>query len=639
VLSNDLLRAVFLTDFGGRLYSLTDLTTGRQLLFTNPVFQPCNLAIRDAWFAGGIEWNIGQYGHACSTCEPVLAGLVRETGDGIGQNGKAAALRIWQYERQRGLLWQIDFRLPPGQALLEAHVRIVNPGPVAVSLYWWTNTAVPQTDQTRVFSGTPEIIYQDAPAQAAWLRQHGGLADSAAVASAPVFFGHARLPFLTEDGQTFDATYPAAYSRASEYFFQNPLTDPAPWEACSQPDGELFFERSTQALRFRKMFCWGSHPGGRWWQDYLSTPGQSSYLELQAGLAPSQLHGARLAAGGEIEFTQVFGGTQLDPALAEGPWESAQTRIAAEVERLVPVGFLNQADADARCRARRQVADQDLLAEGTGWGALEAERRAGSLPEGFGYPASSLGAAQAPWLDLWHTGRMPVPTGQASYMVDPAWRPLLEGSLEVERQAHTLVHLGLLEWENLNPERAESLWREAAESGDPLAMRNLAQAAAARGQLDAGLEWLGRAWEVVSRRAGGDSGDDGGADESRAETELAYAEEYLALANAAGRADLAWSVFEGLTEASQTSEKISLQAGTAALALGKLDFVEALFDRPWAGLREGDNVLLDLWYGLQAARLAITQGLPAGRPPTSLLAEVRTRLTPPRSIDTRMYQG
>ena len=58
VLENDHLRATFLLELGGRLWSLLHKPTGRELLSVNPVFQPANLAIRNAWFSGGVEWNI-----------------------------------------------------------------------------------------------------------------------------------------------------------------------------------------------------------------------------------------------------------------------------------------------------------------------------------------------------------------------------------------------------------------------------------------------------------------------------------------------------------------------------------------------------------------------------------------------------
>ena len=53
VLENEILRAEFLLELGGRLRSLIHKPSGRELLECNPVFQPANLAIRNAWFSGG----------------------------------------------------------------------------------------------------------------------------------------------------------------------------------------------------------------------------------------------------------------------------------------------------------------------------------------------------------------------------------------------------------------------------------------------------------------------------------------------------------------------------------------------------------------------------------------------------------
>ena len=43
VLENEILRATFLLELGGRLWSLVHKPSGRELLHVNPVFQPCNL--------------------------------------------------------------------------------------------------------------------------------------------------------------------------------------------------------------------------------------------------------------------------------------------------------------------------------------------------------------------------------------------------------------------------------------------------------------------------------------------------------------------------------------------------------------------------------------------------------------------
>lgn len=56
-ITNGRLEVTVAPHLGGRLMSLRDLKLGRDLVFTNPVFQPANLASLNAWFSGGIEWN------------------------------------------------------------------------------------------------------------------------------------------------------------------------------------------------------------------------------------------------------------------------------------------------------------------------------------------------------------------------------------------------------------------------------------------------------------------------------------------------------------------------------------------------------------------------------------------------------
>ena len=100
VLENETLRATFLLELGGRLWSLYHKPSGRELLSVNPVFQPANLAIRNAWFSGGVEWNIGIIGHSPFTCEPLFAARVE------GPDGPV--LRMYEWERVRGTPFQID---------------------------------------------------------------------------------------------------------------------------------------------------------------------------------------------------------------------------------------------------------------------------------------------------------------------------------------------------------------------------------------------------------------------------------------------------------------------------------------------------------------------------------------------------
>ena len=67
ILENSYLRAVVLLELGGRLWSLEDKLGGRELLYNAGRIQLGNLGLRNAWFPGGVEWNLGTTGHTALT--------------------------------------------------------------------------------------------------------------------------------------------------------------------------------------------------------------------------------------------------------------------------------------------------------------------------------------------------------------------------------------------------------------------------------------------------------------------------------------------------------------------------------------------------------------------------------------------
>src|SRR4051812_4034012 len=154
VLENEHLRAAFLLELGGRLWSLVHKPTGRELLYVNPVFQPANLAVRDAWFTGGVEWNVSIIGHCPLTCSPLFAARVK---DDAGND----VLRLYEWDRIRRVPFQIDFSLAEDRPFLFARVRIINPNNHTMPMYWWSNIAVPEREDVRVI-GPAEEAYRHA---------------------------------------------------------------------------------------------------------------------------------------------------------------------------------------------------------------------------------------------------------------------------------------------------------------------------------------------------------------------------------------------------------------------------------------------------------------------------------------------
>ena len=154
VMENDHVRAEFYPRYGMRLASLIQKDGSGEILFSNPVLQFGNLAIRRAWFSGGIEWNFGQLGHSFTTCEPLFVSRMKD------EKGEEF-LRAFEYERQKGLYWSIDFHLGRDDRFLFSYGRFVNPRDVKQPFYYWTNIAVPEEKGMRIYSGTNDVIFID----------------------------------------------------------------------------------------------------------------------------------------------------------------------------------------------------------------------------------------------------------------------------------------------------------------------------------------------------------------------------------------------------------------------------------------------------------------------------------------------
>lgn len=597
ILENELLRAVFLPEYGGRLYSLIDKKTDKDILYKNPVFQPANLAILNAWFSGGVEWNIGQVGHAFSTCSPVHAAKLN---DSEGND----FLRIYEYERCKNIFWHIDFHLPQGSSELLVYVRMVNDNNSPVPMYYWTNIAVEETVKSRVFSTTSEVIYINTE-----LKGHG--------------LGH--LPNLPSV-PTADVTYPMQFPFSNEYFFQTPKECRSPWEAIVYEDGRLFYERSTSLLRYRKMFCWGHHAGGRRWCDFLAKPDEGNYLELQGGLAPTQMHGLDMPAHTTWDFTQVMGVTKVDTNLAyQENWHEAREYIEEQVD--FQFDETEVYDVYGRLEALAHMHPEEMLHIGSQWGTLEKIRREKlgnrGIPTGFNFFAeTSLEAPQKPWLELLQSGSFAecdINEIPVSWMVQDDWMKLLEESLlVVENQTWTAyLHYGVMLYEKGLDDEAIEAWKSSLRiKPSAWVYRNLAEVSKRNGSLSEALSYMEKAYLI-----------------SNGFPDRAFVEEYLNLIIQNNEFKMAWDLYETLPEEFAQSDRIQIILGVAAIELDKDLFIENLFNTEFAVIREGEVQIIDLWYKYNAKKLAKAQNVELS---LDLIEEAKRLFPPPTNIDFRV---
>jgi hypothetical protein len=597
ILENEILKATFLPELGGRLVSLIHKSHNRELLYRNPVFQPANLAIRNAWFSGGIEWNVGQVGHTFTTCAPLFAAAI------TGADGEPG-LRLYEFERCKRLFWLIDFYLPPGSPWLIAHTRLVNPNDTNISTYWWTNIAVSEGRDVRVLAPARRAIYADFS---------GGSYDLA-LGDMPC------LPTL--DGQ--DATYALNADFANEFFFQPDETD-LPWETALDKNGTGLFEASTPRLRYRKLFCWGRHQGGRHWQEFLS-PGGKPYMEIQAGLAPTQFHGLDMPARADWHWTQIFGLLQVDARRAHAQdWEIAWQSVDSVIRSMVTAKKMRE--MDALYEQLSNIPSTAILHSASGWGVLEVERRRGCgeppVPQPFFFPSETIGPIQGIWLTLLHEGYLPEKSPDDSpgdWMVQDEWRNLLEASMKNKsnRNWYAWLHLGVMRLEHFDMAGARAAWRASIDlKQSAWAWRNLAVLAQFENNQQEVIDCLSCAWRLAT---------------ASGNPVLELAQEYLKVLCSTAHYDQALSFYQSLSPELQNNDRIQILRGRIALEIGDLELVEEVMQREYAVIREGETELTDLWFEMWYKRFAAKTNNVIDE---KSKAEIRRLYPPPAQIDFR----
>ncbi|MEV7365318.1 DUF5107 domain-containing protein [Streptomyces sp. NPDC007148] len=550
VIENDRLRATVLPGLGGRIASLFHKPTGRELLYRNPVFQPACFALNGAWFSGGIEWNIGATGHTTLSCSPLHAARVTAPDGG-------EMLRLWEWERLRDLPFQVDLWLPEGSDFLYVGVRIRNPHERPAPTYWWSNIAVPE--ECRVL----------APAKEAYR------------------FGYERrlhrVPVPTYDGA--DRTYPMNGAHPADYFYDVP-DGRRRWIAALDEDGRGLVQTSTDVLRGRKLFVWGTGTGGRRWQSWLTQPGTGGYCEIQAGLARTQLEHVRLEPASEVSWLEAYGPLEAE---REGDWTTAVSGAEARLD-----GALPRPVVDAAYEAWLPYADADpgeTLAVGSGWGALELLRSGGKLP-GTPFEETTLGEAQAPWRELLLTGSLPEPRRVAppgETLVAPHWRDMLETA---PARPLTEYHLGVAQWHAGDRAQAVRSWERALELAPSLwpLLRCLAVADQEAGNRERSADRYAEAFDDLCR----ERRDDG---ESWTAATAALGREALETLLAVHRVAAARAVWNRLHPATRERGRFRLLGARLLLAEGDRAGARSVFDAGFevADLREGAETIGELW--------------------------------------------
>ncbi len=447
ILENDYLRAVFLPSLGGRLWSLYDKKGNKELLYVNSVFQPANLAIRNAWFSGGVEWNVGIKGHNPLTCDPLFAEYAEsEKGEPV--------LRMYEYERIRDIVYSIEAYMPDDQPVLYIRDTIENTSDKEKFTYWWSNIAVPETDDTRVIVPADDAFI-------CFYNEGSYVLDKVTV----------------PQKDDIDYSYPVNSKRSQDFFYKIPKNR-AKWIASLEKDGKGLIHFSQNKLIGRKMFLWGQGSGGRHWGEFLSNP-KESYIEIQAGLAHTQLEHIPLPAGETWQWIEAYCPSTCNEQQVSAKWEDSQAYIENDISK-----YVNLEDID-NCLDNifpKKLKNRKITQYGSGWGYVEQQKRKlfnqPKLSEIYDFPVTTVTKKETQWLELIRNGRLTCndcTKPPISYLVSPELIPLLEKAAD---NWYAYLQLGVMYYANERFDDAKKALEKSNELKEtPWALRNLAMIA------------------------------------------------------------------------------------------------------------------------------------------------------------------
>ncbi len=312
VLENDYVEAVILPDMGGRLFSLFDKVAGQHTFMVSPTVKYQNISMRGAWIAGGIEWNYGHRGHNVSTVTPV-SWTTRQESDG------SVSVFVGATVRPSEARWSVRYNLQPGRSALDIRILTMAPQVLPGLMYWWSNSAVEVTDQSRFY-------------------YFGHKANGHALHSWPMTDG---LDYRWYRNRVF----------GSDMFLSEAQRDYLGFYDFGRHHG-----LAQIACRYlapgQKYFTWGCDSRGKFW-DLLLSDSEQSYCEIQRGRLETQ------------------GMTEPHPPMSVDGWTETwlpinKTEGFSGLQNDLVVSVTTEGESAATVRLLRAVVRHDLRAEALG---------------------------------------------------------------------------------------------------------------------------------------------------------------------------------------------------------------------------------------------------------------------------------
>jgi len=254
-LENPYVQFSILPELGGRVFSGQDRGTGYEFLYHQHVIKPALIGMIGAWISGGIEWDIPHH-HRATTFMPVAHRLV-ENSDG------SKTVWLGEIERRHRMKWLVGLTLYADKSYLKATVKLFNRTPLAHSLLYFANVAVPA-------NADYQVVF---PPGTHYGTQHGK--------SEFVDWPIGRGVYGSQDRSGVDLSWWKNLPTPVSIFAWNHEDDFFGGYDHGKKAG-IAIVADHHVAPGKKFFAWGNGPEGNLW-DKLLTDADGPYLELMSG--------------------------------------------------------------------------------------------------------------------------------------------------------------------------------------------------------------------------------------------------------------------------------------------------------------------------------------------------------------------
>ena len=153
-LENEYLKIQIFPEIGGKIWSVIDKISGKEMFYGNEVVKFRDISLRGPWTSGGIEFNYGVVGHSPSTSFPVDY-LLKNKEDG------SVSCLISTLDLLTRTYWTVEINLPADKGWFTTRSFWHNKTGLSQPYYNWVNTGVKaKQDLMFIYPGT-DVIQHD----------------------------------------------------------------------------------------------------------------------------------------------------------------------------------------------------------------------------------------------------------------------------------------------------------------------------------------------------------------------------------------------------------------------------------------------------------------------------------------------